>query len=364
MQQYRLHNMLYYSHVNEDNRIERTLLEQADYPVVVTVAGSGERVVALMDNESVKLILAVDLNEEALFLLELKIIMLSNSNPENYLKFIGHGIGANSFRKNCFKQIESQLTPACRIYWQQRIRVIEKGILNAGHFEIFLGKIRPLLLFFLGKNFLRLLYSQGFQLSSFQQVKWKISTWLFSQKWVYQLFGNKDTAFTGKGAAIEHIPAALDKLIKNGRAASSFITHLIFKGHLKDMDKRELPPSLQKNVLKRIKERLINKELHIEYHQGDLLDFISRHNNPVDMPVFYSASDILSFEDHAYVGELIKSSLKNTGNIVVVRSFLRNRLSAEQLKKLSKGYGFTEQFDQQESSGMYQVAAIKNQKLQ
>ena len=43
---------------------------------VIAVAGSGERVLALMDNPSVDLLVAVDISREALFLLQLKIAAL------------------------------------------------------------------------------------------------------------------------------------------------------------------------------------------------------------------------------------------------------------------------------------------------
>ena len=70
--------MIYYSHVNEDNRVELQLLEKNACPAVVALAGSGERVIALMGNDSCKEIHAVDKNPEALFLLQLKIAMLKN----------------------------------------------------------------------------------------------------------------------------------------------------------------------------------------------------------------------------------------------------------------------------------------------
>jgi len=64
--------MLFYSHVNEDNTIERQLLQNSGCRHAVAIAGSGERVIALMDHESCKKITAVDFNKDALFLLQLK----------------------------------------------------------------------------------------------------------------------------------------------------------------------------------------------------------------------------------------------------------------------------------------------------
>ena len=41
--------MIWYSHVNEDNRAERNLLLQGQYDQVICITGSGERALALMD---------------------------------------------------------------------------------------------------------------------------------------------------------------------------------------------------------------------------------------------------------------------------------------------------------------------------
>ena len=63
--------MLYYSHVNEDNRVEKELLDSSAYATIVAVAGSGERILALMDNNICKEFHIVDVNDETLFLLQL-----------------------------------------------------------------------------------------------------------------------------------------------------------------------------------------------------------------------------------------------------------------------------------------------------
>ena len=59
--------MIYYSHVNEDSRVERELLQSSNCPSVLAVAGSGERVLALMDITCCKKLHVVDVNEEAIF---------------------------------------------------------------------------------------------------------------------------------------------------------------------------------------------------------------------------------------------------------------------------------------------------------
>lgn len=349
--------MLYYSHVNEDSAIERTLLADGKYPLVVAVAGSGERVLALMEDKCVESIVAIDLNKEALFLLELKLAALVTQTVENYLVFVGHLEAKRGFRTECFEQAKPHLTPNCISYWERRLDAIENGILISGHFERFIARVRPLLNRFLGQKIKRVLSDRYFQPDIMQKTKWKVTTWFFSKKWIYTLLGNKDIAFTGKGSAPEIIPAALNLQMENRKTFSSFIAHLIFNGHLRNMDASYLPSSLQKEVLTNIRQRLIKKEIRVEYRHQDLLEFVEKQN--ADAPLtFYSASDILSFETHEYVLKLFQTVLSRAGNLVVIRAFLRNRLSPLQLKSLAGTYGRVKQLDEIESSRMYQVIAV------
>jgi len=350
--------MIYYSHINEDSRVERQLIKDTVFTDLVAVAGSGERVLALMDNPSIKRIVAVDINKEALHLLQLKICMLTNLSVPEYLKFIGHRDTGNDHRKNWFAKVKLQLTDECRNYWEQRIHIIEKGILNSGHFEIFLEKTRPLLNLFLGKDFLKRCSQET--KSATLTAKWKIVSWVFSWRWVYKLMGNKDMAFTSNDASVKQIPAALTRLINEGKASSSFITHLIFKGHLREMKESDLPPSLQELILTTIRERLIKNQLTVKYHEADLLEYVYRTENLKGDNIIYSVSDILSFEDHSYLKKLIKSCLKNPGCQIIIRSFLRNRLDQKQLQRLSATYKEVNILDANETTGMYQVVGIKS----
>src|SRR5687768_17511956 len=106
--------MIYYSHVNEDNRVERNLLRSANAATVVAVCGSGERVIALLDEESCSEYHIVDVNPEALFLLEFKLKALENLYVQEYLEFIGHYKVTKEKRIDCFERIIELLSPACR----------------------------------------------------------------------------------------------------------------------------------------------------------------------------------------------------------------------------------------------------------
>lgn len=351
--------MLYYSHVNEDSCIERQLLQQENYPTVIAIAGSGERVLALLDNPHIKKMIVVDSNIEALFLLQLKLAVLTKYSTDDYLKFIGHDKVKNDIRFTYFESIKNELTSGCRLFWEKNKSVIEKGILSAGHFECFLNRVRPILNFFLGEKFYLIFKNKNSHSKHFPKMKWKLIAYFFSQKWVYRLFGNKDLAFISTDARNKNIPEAITKIISEGKANSNFMMHLIFKGSLKEMNEEQLPFSLQKKVINTIRERIANKEIEIEYWHDDLLTLIKNNTRKLELPIFYSVSDILSFESFEYLDELIENCTKDKKSIIVFRSFLRNQLTKTELIMLSKKNGKMKRHDDWESTKMYQVFSVK-----
>lgn len=350
-------DMLYYSHVNEDSRVERNLLRAASSNTVVVVAGSGERVLALLDSESVTQVHIVDVNEEALFLSQLKLGALKMLSTENYLRFCGHGTAKANERNNWFSQIKNELPPACKNYWQNNIASIEKGIVHAGHFEKFLRRVRPSINLILGKSF-----KNGFRDASasinFPRKRWNFLLGIFSFRFIYKLWGNKDIAFVSNDAVVKQIPSALNTLVNDGALHSCFMAHLIFKGHMGEMTQADVPPSLQKEILEKIKSRIASPFLSIHYHHSDVLSFVNAHMGTFQGPVFYSLSDILSFENISYLKQ-VSEQIKTHDHTLVWRTFLRNRIEKGNILNYLN-HNDTHDHSMDESTRMYQVFSSRN----
>src|SRR5947209_14175145 len=103
--------MIYYSHINEDNRVERSLLQEGGFSTVVAICGSGERVLSVLDNTAIKKITVVDNNEEAIFLLQLKLAALWHLNVSEYLGFVGHFTVSMKERIARFNALKYTLPP-------------------------------------------------------------------------------------------------------------------------------------------------------------------------------------------------------------------------------------------------------------
>lgn len=350
--------MIFYSHVNEDNRIELKLLEKNACQVVVALTGSGERVISLMGNDSCKEIHAVDKNLEAIFLLQLKITILKKQSVDNYLKFCGHYPSSAKFRRLIFFSIKEELPMQCKSYWEWNIHKIEKGILYSGQYERFLNRIRPMVNVFLGKNFQTIFSTDKSAKKHFPAIRWNIMTRLFACKIVYKLSGNNDIAFISRDACISHIPIAINESIKKDKVHSNFMMHLIFKGHLRDMDTDELPPSLQKENLQKIKDKLVNGTIDIHYNHTDILSYLNNYQSFKGSSVLYSLSDILSFENYNYISSVI-DKLSHSENIIIWRSFLRNRDALNELNIPLELYRKVQSLTESESTGMYQVYLLQ-----
>lgn len=349
--------MLYYSHVNEDSRVERKLLRATDSNTIVVVAGSGERVLALLDDEAVRQVHVVDVNEEALFLLQLKLNALTLLSTENYLGFCGHLPAKAGQRKAWFDQFKNKLAPAAENYWQNNLASIEKGIANTGHFEKFLGRVRPSINLFLGKNFKNGFRGSGTS-TAFPRKRWKLLLRIFSFRFIYQLWGNKDVAFVSPDAIVKQIPLALNQLVEGGTLQSCFMAHLIFKGHMREMAQPDIPPSLQRDILEKIKSRMASASLTIHYHHADVLSFVQSNKGTLQEPVFYSLSDILSFENADYLKQ-VSEQINTQGHTLVWRTFLRNRIEKDRIRNFLD-HNHIEDHSMDECTKMYQVFSSKN----
>lgn len=351
--------MIYYSHVNENNLVERDSFLARSAKSLYAIAGSGERVIALMDCPTLDSVHLIDNNWDALYLCELKIAALGHLSVEDYLSFVGFA-PASGQRWAQFEALKPLLSEGCRHFWAERPKDIEMGICHCGHFEQFLHRANPIIRFFLGKGFYQCFSVKKADWKGFPALRWRIVKAIFSHRWTYLLFGMKDSAFVSKDSDLQVIPAALQQSLDGDGVAQSGLFHLIFNGHLRLMSEENLPPSFQKAVLLRIQAALKDGRLKIYYHFGDVLDVLGRSNLKQEEAPFFSLSDILSFVNLDYQQKLIQLiTTSNTGaGTLVFRAFVRNRLTPAQVADLKKQFGTLKDLTAKERSHFYQVFQI------
>ena len=104
--------MIWYSHINEDSRIERDLLFSGNYKTGACISGSGERLIALLDYPA-RDFYAIDINPDALKLLELKLKALEHLGVKEYLEFTGNTFSSSGDRIKMFNDISGSLSSEC-----------------------------------------------------------------------------------------------------------------------------------------------------------------------------------------------------------------------------------------------------------
>lgn len=345
--------MIFYSHINEDPTPEYTSILQSESDTLYCIAGSGERLIALLDCPSLRRVMIVDSNIEALQLTELKLIALKELPVEDYLGFMGHYDIEHETRLEMYHSIRDLLDNTSSQYWDNNLSKVASGAISCGHFEQFLKRLRPLVRFLIGKKFDRLL-TKNTPPPNQSYLIWNMMKFLFRQRIPYLLLGMRDKAFINTDAVIEKIPDAIQRSLDERSLHRSFMAHLIFKGHLRDMN-TDLPRSVEPEVLLRIKDRLQSNELKLSWIHSDVLQTLPNDLTPASDRVFLSLSDILSFIS---VSQLIDWLTKLSGphqtTTVVVRSFLRNSLR-DHMTPIRDHFGNVRDLSALDPTNMYEV---------
>lgn len=350
--------MIWYSHVNEDNRAERDLLLQGQYDQVICVTGSGERALALMDAGSVRAFHAIDINPEANYLLELKLAALRQLGEKDYLGFCGLLGRRSQQHGTAVGEILGGLSPSCRHYWASRKKLLLAGVAHCGHFERFLKRFRPILRAALGKHFEECFVRPYDSLRQFPFTRWNVLLKLFSRRWPYILMGNRDPAFVAPDAEPFLISRALKQTLEEDQVEASLMFHLIFRGDLDAMPLEQLPPSLRGEVLQAIRRKVGEPGSLLRFHEGDLKTIVAKWPGGDFSRTFFSISDILSFADFDYLCEFL--GLLNGENVAVVfRSFLRHGISQEQMENLQNRFKGVADISDQDKTKMYKVYHVQ-----
>ena len=321
--------MIYYSHVNEDSRPEQMMLASGSYSRLVAVAGSGERVISLLNGEALTEIDIVDPNAEALFLTEIKITALRLFSATDYLFFTGFYQAGDCFerREDMLSVVMEELSGECADYWGGNQTLITSGrLLFCGHFEIFITRVQSIIKRLFGAKITTMLNTPFSEWGGYERRVWKVLKEIFKYRISYRLMGNRDPAFIQKGADSPLVGQALQELFGKNEQSNSFFVHLLFKGHLRDMPREALPDSLSEGFLSDAKNKLDHNKAEIKYHRTDLRTFLRGEKELGE--AFISASDLLSFESPEYMVELMAlliSNRQNGPNQLVWRSFLKHR---------------------------------------
>ena len=105
---------------------------------------------------------------------------------------------------------------------------------------------------------------------------------------------------------------------------------------------------------------ILQEKFSIHFHGDDLLVSLKHLPFEGEKARFFSLSDILSFADKEYLKAvfLLIKGLKRGYNTLIFRTFVRNRLTTDDLKPLQDEFGLITDLSKNERTHFYQVFQI------
>jgi S-adenosylmethionine-diacylglycerol 3-amino-3-carboxypropyl transferase len=161
---------------------------------ILSIGSAGDNSFSLLTTNP-EIVVAVDINKTQLYLIELKKAAIQQLSYDEVLSFLGFRPFA--YRDKVFHEIKKILSRDAKIYWENNIEKIKKGVISQGKFEqyfqLFSNKILPLI--HSRKTIEELLsYKKNEEQEHFYHSKWNIWRWrllfkIFFSKYVMGKYG-------------------------------------------------------------------------------------------------------------------------------------------------------------------------------
>lgn len=356
-------NSLNYSLGNEDTRFEGEIVKGIAPKKVVSICGSGSRCLPLFHDELKELVL-VDVSEQQLFLVQLRLETIKQFSIEEFKLFWGYApyrsLENCSKRESMFSQLG--LNRECRDYFAELFLDLDwQSPLYDGKWEKTFILFSKLIQKVMSTSVLNKMFSHNsiesqrdYFKNEFPRWKWNILINIIGNKKLFNVLLYKGD-FVKKNSEktyFRYYKDAYDHIFENHLLKNNFFIQLCCFGYIKYDGGNLYEASLE--VFQRVKRNIGN--VKITYEKENILDVIAR-NKDID---FISFSDVPSY----FSGETEKYFLKNTKKslsdnaLIVLRHYLRkanaNRdgfddISAKYSAEISK-----------EQVQMYDIEVLKN----
>ena len=132
-------DVIRYSQVWEDPRLLARGLQIGAGDDVLSIAGAGDNVLALL-LAGARSVVAVDVSEAQLALLELKLAALARLAHDEFAVLLGARAGGD--RERLYRRVRDGLGERSRAFWDEHAEVLEQGVLGSGMLERYLEAFR------------------------------------------------------------------------------------------------------------------------------------------------------------------------------------------------------------------------------
>ncbi|NOQ73725.1 MAG: DUF3419 family protein [Crocinitomix sp.] len=259
---------------------------------IMSIASAGDNCFSLL-SKSPKKVIAVDVSEVQLFLVELKKIAIQRLDYSDFLEFIG--VRKSKRRRSIFALLKSHLRKNCRQYWEKQVEQIELGLIHQGKFEkyfqLFKNDVLPTVHDRTVVNQLFAKKNNAAQLQFHDEV-WHTAAW---EKMYRQFFGVEMMGSQGRDPEfLKHVKGSVPDLIlarevehlrKENCQRNYFLYYILYN----EFNEAFLPHYLRKENFNTIKANID----HLELHHGLLDSAIDKHPDCTH----FNLSDIFEYMD-------------------------------------------------------------------
>ena len=224
----------------------------------LSIGSAGDNSFSLLTTDP-ELVMAVDVSEVQLFLIELKKAAFRCLEYENVLNFLGFGLCHK--RLSTFDLIKNTMPTAAKNYWETQRTQIEEGVIYQGKFENYFRLFRTKILKYIHKDTVvdtliapkSLEEQEQFYDKIWNSWKWKALFKIFFSRAIMGKYG-RDKAFMNE-VNVSVSEFMFDKAathFKNPLAQNNYFLHFILKGNFGE----HLPHYMRRENFEMIRSRL------------------------------------------------------------------------------------------------------------
>ncbi len=235
------HDIIRYANCWEDADILIEALDVRANDRVLSIGSAGDNSFSLLA-QNPELIVAVDINQVQLNLIELKKAAFKTLDYDSFLEFLGFKKSGN--RLVHWSKVKKELSEELALFWEERIEEIEKGVIYEGkfekYFEYFRTKILPWIHSQKEVDELLKPKSAEEQKAYFHKTwntwRWRLLFKVFFSRIVMGRFG-RDPKFLKEVeiSVANYILGSAKKKLSSVACQSNYLLHFIMKGNFGDV---------------------------------------------------------------------------------------------------------------------------------
>lgn len=315
-----------YANCWEDPAIDREAFRIGPQDVVFSITSGGCNVLTFLLDDP-RRVIACDLNPAQNRLLELKMAAFRILSHDELLAFLGVREGRD--RLALYRSFRPLLSEAARRFWDDRRRMIRKGVLHGGRYERYMRLLRMFVVNLSGKKPLvrsfgaapdRAARTRLFR-TRWDNFAWKALTGIFlSRKLNTLLFDGAFFAYLEADFSFgRHFAAKAERALIETRLRDNYFLSYILTGRFPEGE--HLPPYLQPQNFSKIRARLDRMQI-VDGDCGRYLDSV-----PESSISKFNFSNIFEWMSHPDFEDLLRRTVRaaRDGAVLVYRNLLVHR---------------------------------------